>query len=180
MMHVKHLLLGLLLFISGCRGWNSEHPPIHPNINLDFQASIRAQESPMPVPEHTLQFGSSMHDAPIQTFTVNESFIKNGQKNYNIYCAACHTRTGNGTKSIMSQNGWVVSNLLESVTINRTDNELYDIIKNGIRSMPGYKTKLSSKEIWEVVTYVRALQKIETATDSEINQAKKWSHNGSN
>ena len=40
----------------GCRGWRTEKPPVHPNINFDFQPKIKAQTNPKPVPKNTMQF----------------------------------------------------------------------------------------------------------------------------
>ncbi|RAP23501.1 hypothetical protein DID73_02180 [Candidatus Marinamargulisbacteria bacterium SCGC AG-343-K17] len=158
------LLIVLSLFLVSCRGWRSEKPPIHPNINFDFQPKVKAQTAPLEVPLYTMQFEYSNKKSRLSQFKVDEAFLKNGQKNYNIYCAACHTKTGDGTKSIISQNGWIVSNLLEKVTASKSDNELYNIIQNGIRTMPGYRKKLDSKETWEVVLYVRALQRMTSTT----------------
>ena len=155
--------------LSGCRGWKTDKAPIHPNINFDFQAKIKAQREPLPIPAHTMQFSSKEDTRSISDYYVDEAFLKNGKKNYNIYCSACHTKTGNGTKSIVSQSGWIVSNILEDTTYERTDDSIYDIIKNGVRSMPGYGNKINNKEIWQIVLYVRALQKMERATKTEIN-----------
>ena len=60
-----------------------------------------------------------------------------------------------------------MSNILEDITYNKTDGELYTIIHNGIRSMPGYGKKLNDKEVWEVVVYVRALQRMTRVTPYE-------------
>lgn len=160
----------MLFSIMGCRGWKTEKPPVHPNINFDFQPKIKAQRAPLPVPENTIQYQENPYDSELKEYKIDKSFLTSGQNKYNIYCAACHTKTGNGTKSIITQNGWVVSNLLEDTTYNRSNKEIYDIIKYGIRSMPGYDNKLNSKEIWQVVLYVRALQKMDRPTKSELRQ----------
>lgn len=161
------LLTLMVAFMVSCRGWRTEKPPIHPNINFDFQPKIKPQTNPYDIPENTMQFEKNHYDLKLNQFDIDEYFIKNGQKNYNIYCSACHTKTGDGTKSIISQNGWVVSNLLDSVTVKKSDKEIYSIIKNGIRTMPGYGKKLNSKEIWEIVLYVRALQSMSNPTKYE-------------
>ncbi len=157
-----------MTFVS-CRGWKTKSPPVHPNVNFDFQPKIKAQRNPMPIPEKTVQFEMAPTTSKLNEYKIDSAFIKNGQKNYNIYCAACHTKTGNGLKSNVTKSGWIVSNILEDTTYNRPDSEIYDIIKYGIRSMPGYDNKLNTKEIWEVVVYVRALQKMDRPTKYELN-----------
>ena len=160
-------VLTIIIFLNGCRGWKTEKPPVHPNINFDFQPKIKAQTNPLSIPKNTVIYKSNNSKTSLDKLNITYDFVKNGQKNYNIHCAACHTRTGNGTKSIISQNGWVVSNILDDVTYQKTDNELYSIVDIGIRSMPGYGKKLSSEEMWEIVMYVRSLQKISRSTKSE-------------
>ncbi len=170
----KFILLLLITFVFvSCRGWRTEKPPIHPNINFDFQPKVKAQYDPLPIPEKTMQFDANDTKVSLSKLEINDAFLKNGQKNYNIYCSACHTKTGNGTKSIISQNGWIVSNILEDVTVQKSNDELYSIIHNGIRSMPGYGKKLNSKEVWEVVLYVRALQNMTRATSYEKKSLKR-------
>ena len=36
---------------------------------------------------------------------------------------------------------------------------LFDIISNGVRTMPGYSKQLSEEDRWAIVLYVRALQR---------------------
>jgi len=169
------ILIILAIFMVSCRGWRTDKTPVHPNINFDFQPKIKAQTNPLTIPENTVQFEEEISKKKLGEFEINEYFIKNGQKNFNIYCSACHTKTGDGTKSIVSQNGWIASNILEDVTAKKSDQEIYNIIKKGIRTMPGYGNKLHSKEIWQVVLYVRALQTMTRATATErrrLNEGK--------
>ena len=166
----KYFLIPIMLMfliLNGCRGWKTEKPPVHPNINFDFQPKIKAQTNPLVIPKNTIIYKSDNRQKSLRNLDITYDFVKNGQKNYNIHCAACHTRTGNGTKSIISQNGWVVSNILEDTTYQKSNEELYSIVDIGIRSMPGYGKKLSSEEMWEIVMYVRSLQKISRVTESE-------------
>ena len=168
---IPFLLVAIIL--SGCRGWRSEKPPIHPNINFDFQPKVNPQTTPMEIPDNTVPYMHSKLKKPLSSYVIDEYFLRNGQKQYNIYCSACHTKTGDGTKSIISKNGWVVSNILDDSTAKKSDSELYDIIQNGIRTMPGYGKKLTDQQTWEVVLYVRALQTMTRASYQEKNQLKK-------
>ena len=56
---MKHfiILLFLLSCLVGCRGWQSDKPPVHLNPNMDFQASTRSQEDPQIMPDHTVPWG---------------------------------------------------------------------------------------------------------------------------
>ena len=64
----------LAISLTGCRGWRSEKPPIHPNPNLDWQASIKAQENPKDLPENTVIWGREKHFSDPST---RKDFLKN-------------------------------------------------------------------------------------------------------
>lgn len=176
----RYILLIFLMLLTGCRSWFSEKPPIHPNPNLDWQPKYKSQKYLGSKPEHTIQYldkttnhsgkknGEYIKTIPI---VVNKDLLDLGEKKYNINCSTCHTKTGNGTKSVIAKRGWVPSNILEKTTISRTDGELYEIVSNGIRTMPGYKKKLSENERWAVVAYIRALQKIDNTKLLELNNS---------
>ena len=189
------LLLFCVLFISSCRGHRTEKPPFHPNPNMDWQPKFNAQSLTLPVPENTVPFSddstnndnASRNDI-LQTDTVkyhgkrngywvkripmdvNKELLLRGQERYDIYCSVCHTKSGNGAKSMIAKYGWLPSNITAQASINKTDGELFDIITNGIRTMPGYKTKLSAEDRWAIVAYVRALQNIIIKDANTINK----------
>ena len=39
------ILLAAVLVLAGCRGMHSDDPPIHPNLNMDFQEKFEPQEA---------------------------------------------------------------------------------------------------------------------------------------
>ncbi len=176
------LFLFCLILLSGCRGWFSEKTPIHPNPNLDWQPKYKAQKYSGDIPKHAKLYKKS---SPIDSGKKNGTYIntipipvtkhllEEGEKNYGIYCSTCHTKTGNGTKSLISKRGWIASNLLEDITYNKSDGELFDIASYGIRSMPGYYKKLSSEERWSIVAYLRVLQNINRASLNDLTKEEK-------
>lgn len=94
-------------------------------------------------------------------------FLALGEQKFNITCAVCHGKAGQGDGPIAQraasvgagQTGWVgPSNLTDEVRRARPDGHLYNTVNNGIRKMAGYGTQLSPEERWAVVAYVRTLQ----------------------
>lgn len=170
------------LILSSCRGWFTEKPPIHPNPNLDWQAKYKAQTFVGEKPKHTVKYkqenfdksnkGKNLKKIPIP---VTKKLINAGQENYNIYCSTCHTKTGNGTKSLIAKRGWIPSNILLETSINKSDGELFDIIGYGIRTMPGYATKLDEETRWAIVAYVRSLQQIKKTKYYQLTRKEKQS-----
>ncbi|RAP26598.1 quinol:cytochrome C oxidoreductase [Candidatus Marinamargulisbacteria bacterium SCGC AG-343-D04] len=195
-MHKNRVVFCLLVIfiLGGCRGWRSEKPPIHVNPNMDFQASYKAQEQPMDIPENTVPWGfdrsfsdsSSRKDIikkdsvyyygknragswvskiPLE---VNYEFLNRGRERFNIFCSSCHGKDGSGNGPVV-QGRWIkpVPYWHERVMA-YPDGQLYNIVSEGIRSMPGYKQQLKESDRWAIVAYLRALQKSNTATLSDV------------
>jgi mono/diheme cytochrome c family protein len=190
-----YLVLPLLLtalVLAGCRGHRSGNEPIHPNLNMDFQEKFQAQESnPLfadnaamrkPV-SGTVARGLLKEDTQLYTgrteageyveqipVPVSKAFLQRGQERYNIYCAVCHGRTGDGNGVIMRGNyGYTPATSYHTDRIrNVTDGYIYDVIANGIRNMPGYSQQIPVKDRWAIVAYVRALQRSQNATEADV------------
>ena len=181
----------IALFLSGCfRGRPSEDPPIHINPNMDNQPKYKAQSESqyfengatmrMPVAgtvargeeyeDTRYYFGKNTNGEPLteNPIPVTIQLLKRGQKRYNIYCAPCHGRTGDG-KGIVVKRGYLPPpNFHQDLVRNYPDGHFFDVITNGIRNMPSYKHMIPVKDRWAIVSYVRALQRSQNATISDI------------
>lgn len=110
--------------------------------------------------------------APIK---VTQSTIERGQKRYNIYCSVCHGLAGDGD-GLVSQRAiereqatWVPpTNLHTDYLLTQPDGKIFNTITHGIRKMKGYGDQIPPEDRWAIVTYVRALQKTRTGTETEI------------
>ena len=177
-----------------CNGWRSKKPPIHLNPNMDFQPKNKAQSQSLEQPLNVVPWGNEesfveesersqylqsdtiLYDGKTKNdqwvkkipITVNHALVDRGQNRYNIYCTPCHGLDGSGNAAV-TQRGWIKpAAYWDSRIVNYTDGELYDIVKNGIRSMPGYKQQLNASDRWAIVSYVRALQKTQLATINDV------------
>lgn len=117
------LLLAALL-LSGCRGMQSDNPPVHPNPNMDFQEKFQEQEAnpffadnaamrkPVAgtVARGMLKENSELHAGRTEDgdyvervpITVTRDLLERGKERYNIYCTVCHGRSGDGNGIIMT------------------------------------------------------------------------------
>ncbi|WP_022835334.1 c-type cytochrome [Salisaeta longa] len=192
-MHRLPLLLVLsLVVLAGCRGMQSEEPPVHPNLNMDIQQSFKPQEANpffannmamrKPVPG-TIARGLREANAPYHTgrtaagqyvervpFPVTKALVRRGQERYEIYCTVCHGGAGNGNGVIMTGDyGYTPAPTYHSERLrNVPDGYIYDVIANGVRNMPGYAQQIPVRDRWAIVTYIRALQQSQNATESEL------------
>lgn len=109
----------LTLALGACRGGISEEPPIHPVLDMDFQASYRSQEASdfegwpdhramrLPVPgtvargslrqgplyEYKLPDGSYVTQNPLPLTLAN---LQRGKERFEITCSLCHGLSGRG------------------------------------------------------------------------------------
>lgn len=112
---------------------------------------------------------------------VDEAFLRQGQQSYNINCAICHGKSGDG-KGITAQYG--IANIANFHTPGFTDpkapdyranGSLYNTINLGKGLMSGYGASLSVNERWAIVAWVRTLGLSWNAPLAEPSVKEAWS-----
>jgi len=178
----SHYALALvLLSLSGCaRGCTSSRPPIHLNPNMDVQPRYEPQagsaffyngaEMRPPVPG-TVARGELRDSGPYWTgkdaggafitaipMAVDDRVRARGAERFDIYCAACHDKGGDG-KGILFERGKVPT---PSFHIDRLrqmpDGQIFDTITNGFGLMPSYRYPIPVADRWAIIVHLRALQ----------------------
>ncbi|MEK6323967.1 MAG: cytochrome c [Acidobacteriota bacterium] len=88
----------------------------------------------------------------------DESSITEGRKTYLRHCASCHGPSGKGDGG-MALAGGTPSNLTdETWDHGSSDGEIFVVIRDGTSAdMESYKDKLTEKQIWQLVNYIRSL-----------------------
>lgn len=181
-----------VLLLVGCRGRQSEAPPIHPNLNMDFQERFNAQDG-----NPLFDDGAAMRRPPTGTvargqlrdsselyrgrtpggryvdripIAVNRQVLVRGQDRYNIYCAPCHGETGAGDGMIMRGDyGYTPANSYHTDRLREvTDGYLYDVITTGVRNMPSYAHQVPVRDRWAIVAYIRALQRSQNTRGEDL------------
>lgn len=85
---------------------------------------------------------------------------------WNLDCAMCHGKEGNGQGQTAIDMKLPIADFTDPTTIkDRTDGELFYIIKNGHQDMPPEGSRIKTEENWDLVNYVRSLAK--QASDSQ-------------
>lgn len=82
-----------------------------------------------------------------------------GKERFETNCAPCHGTLGQGNGSVVHLLEHKPANLLTGVSKNLPDGYIYGYIRNGGVWMPSYVDAMSSIERWQVVLYVRQLQR---------------------
>ena len=181
-MRRHHLALAfVLLALSGCaRGCTSSRPPIHLNPNMDAQPRYNPQAGSdffyngaamRPPVAGTVARGELRGTGPYWTgkdaggafvtaipMAVNDAVRERGAERFDIYCAACHDKGGDG-KGILFERGKVPT---PSFHIDRLrqmpDGQIFDTITNGFGLMPAYRYPVTVADRWAIIVHLRALQ----------------------
>ena len=97
-------------------------------------------------------------------FGTPQALMARGEERYNIYCAPCHSFSGDG-KGMVSRRaaalgaaGLVAPSFHDDRLRHIPDGQLFATITNGLRNMPSYAHNIPVDDRWAIVQYVRALQ----------------------
>jgi cbb3-type cytochrome c oxidase subunit III len=101
-------------------------------------------------------------------FPVTRDVLARGEQRYNIYCAPCHSRIGDG-------NGMIVQRGFKRPPSYHTDRlrqspigHFFDVMTNGFGGMSEYKSQISVSDRWAIAAYIRALQLSQDATRADV------------
>jgi len=136
-------------------------------------ASLESEGVPPSIADgDTLQTPDWVTDFPL---AVDEKLIRRGKQRYEIFCATCHGIGGDGDGLVtlraleLEQGTWVKPTSLHAEPIrNQPVGQLYNVISNGVRKMPGYASQIPVNDRWAIVSYLKALQKTRTATSEDV------------
>jgi len=179
--------------LAGCRGNKSADPPVHLNLNMDFQAHFKAQEKNLWFPDHramrlpvegTVAQGQlreddafyhgrgpdgRLIDALPAGLTLDANLLARGEARYDIYCAPCHEKTGYG-------HGMIVQRGLKVPPPSYHDPRLqamplgyfYEVISQGKGTMRSYASQIPVADRWAIAAWVRVLQVSQRAELADV------------
>jgi cytochrome c553 len=172
----------LILVTSGCRIDMHIQPYYRPLAKSDFFSDGRSARNPV---DGTVARGDLREDVYLYTgkignadgdympFPVTLDVLTRGQDRFNVYCAPCHGRVGDG-------NGFIPSRGLKrppSYHIDRLRKApigyFFDVATNGFGVMQDYSAQVSPHDRWAIASYIRALQLSQNATPAELPAGQK-------
>jgi mono/diheme cytochrome c family protein len=176
--------LGLLavLTLAGCRQDMHDQPRFKPLAQSDFYGDLRSARNPM---EATVTRGQLHEDTYLYTgkignnpgdympFPVTDAVLARGRERFNIYCAPCHSRVGDGNGMIV-QRGFRRPSTFHIDRLRHVPlGYLFDVMTNGFGAMPDYASQIPPQDRWRIVAYIRALQLSQAAAVSDVAQGEK-------
>ena len=107
-------------------------------------------------------------DATVFPFPIDEPALRRGQERFDIFCAPCHARTGEGDGMVVRRGyrrppSYHVDRLRSAPV-----GHFFDVITNGFGAMPDYAAQITAQDRWAIIAYIRALQLSEHATIADV------------
>lgn len=103
---------------------------------------------------------------------------EHGAKLYQSQCAMCHGEKGKGESDLAKEMNVAIPDLTKpSVLGKRTDGELFAIISQGSGIMPGQAKRMTERQRWDIVNFLRTIEgKTPAKATSEERQKAEEEH----
>jgi mono/diheme cytochrome c family protein len=103
-------------------------------------------------------------------FPINRADLDRGRERFDIYCAPCHGRVGNG-EGLVVLRGFSPPPTFHSDYLRQAPvGHFFDVITNGFGAMPSYGDKIPARDRWLIIAYIRALQLSQYAPVADVPQ----------
>jgi len=169
--------LAAMLVLAGCRQDMHDQPKFFPQRGTSFYADGR---SVRPQVENTVARGQLHEDTYFYTglnngaegntfpFPVTMDVVQRGQERYNVYCAPCHSRVGNGQGMIVQRGYRPAGDFHTDRLRNAPLGHFFAVMTNGYGAMPDYAAQVTPADRWAIVAYIRALQLSQNASGADL------------
>ena len=175
---------GLLIMVASvaCRQDMHDQPRFKPLAKNDFFTDQRSARQPV---EDTVARGQLHDDAYFYTgkvgpdpgdympFPVTMQVLERGQQRFNVYCAPCHSRLGDGNGMIPQRGLKHPPSFHDERLVKAPLGYFFDVITNGFGAMQDYSAQVAPEDRWKIVAYIRALQLSERATSADVASGQK-------
>src|SRR5207248_10237690 len=99
---------------------------------------------------------------------VTMALLKRGQQRFDIYCAPCHSKIGDG-RGVIVQRGFPQPPSYYIARLRDAPNQhFYDVITHGYGAMYSYADRVGVEDRWAIVAYIRALQASASAQIADV------------
>lgn len=187
--------LGLISVLAGCRGQTTENRPLWIKHGMEFQPkwlpygrnSFTADQRNLQVPpEGTVAVGllkeddvfyrggaDTAHFVTANPLKVTAQVMERGQERFAIYCTPCHGQTGVGNGLVAKRGLVMPPNFHDDRIVNMPDGQIFHTISYGVRTMAAYGKQIPEEDRWAIVAYLRALQRSQRATISDVPESER-------
>ena len=174
--------IGLAVLAAACRRDMQDQPRYRP-----FRPSAFFQDgrSARPLVAGTVARGQLEEDDHLHRGRIGEEFaatfpfpvtaevLERGRERYDIFCAPCHGRVGDGDGMVV-QRGMRRPPSLHIERLRKSPAGYhFDVITNGFGAMIDLADRVSVEDRWAIVAYVSALQRSQSAGIADVPPAER-------
>ncbi len=170
------ICLCLIVFVAGCDQRMRYQPKLKPLQESEVFADGRGAR---PLPEGTVARGHLLDDPMLFTgmdgttltqvlpIPLDRALLERGQDRFNIFCAPCHGRLGNGDGMIVRRGMVRPPSFHEDRLLSAPIGHFYDVMTNGFGRMFSYN-HIPVADRWAIAAYIRVLQKSQHASLADV------------
>jgi mono/diheme cytochrome c family protein len=182
------LAIGALALLTACRqdmNDQAHHEPLERSTFFPDGAASR------PLPAHTVARGDLREDAHFYTgrakgelvtempAPVTKAELDRGRERFDIYCAPCHGRIGDG-QGMIAQRGFPPPPTFHQPRLREAPvGHFYEVITNGWGLMYPYAARVAPADRWAIIAYIRALQLSQNANLADADPEERATLEGS-
>ena len=128
-------------------------------------AVYRFEDSPV----NTGRLAGSTNFIENNPLPMSEALLQRGHDRYDIFCAPCHGKIGDGN-GIVKKLGVMpaVANLQDARIVKMTDGEIFNTVTFGKGTMGAVGPLIQAEDRWAVIAYLRALQLSQLGTLDDL------------
>jgi len=166
---------------AGCRQDMHDAPRYDP---LESSPVFAKGASALPLQAGTIARGALRADEHLYTgmagtalattfpFAIARADLDRGQERYDIYCAPCHSKLGDGNGMVVQRGYRQAASFhierLRAVPVGY----LFEVMTKGFGVMPDYAAQVTPEDRWRIAAYVLALQLSQSATTADVPAAE--------
>ncbi len=157
----------LLVMVCGCRKGMVENGRVKPLESSEFFTNGMTARQPVDgtVPRGGLEADTAFYQGEINghlvtgfPMPVTLDLLERGRERFDIYCSACHSRTGSGDGMIV-QRGFPAPPTYHQERLRVVPpGYLFGVITKGYGVMYSYADRVPPSDRWAIAAYIRALQ----------------------
>lgn len=171
------LVIGVAVLVGACRQDMHDAARYDPLEASAFFADGQSARQPVP---NTVARGQLREDEHLYRGRINgqlaDSFpmpvtaavMARGQERFNVFCAPCHGRTGNGNGMVAQRGFRAPPSYHEERLRNAPVGYFFDVMTNGFGQMQDYAAQVPVADRWAIAAYIRALQLSQHATVNDV------------
>lgn len=148
----------LLLILAGCGESMDHQNRLKTYGTAPFPTWPAVGEALTPVPGTVARDDLAREAAILHPPAVNTALLQRGRQRYDIYCAPCHSLTGNGEGIIVARGFPKPVSFQDPGQRQQSAQHLMDVIGQGHGAMYGFYDRVEPADRWAIIAYIRALE----------------------